>query len=139
MLANRVSAVFFFLFSLAMLFYLIPSQIESVDYGWMKPATLPTIISATLGIVALGQFFFPNGMTNIDLNKVIKTFFLFSIGVFATYMMSQLGFLYIAPILSLSLMLLIGERRVIWLFGGGILVPVGIWFIVIVLLDRALF
>ena len=48
------------------------------------------------------------------------------------------GFLIAAPVLVLVLMLVIGERRPLWLFAGIVLVPLGIWSSIELLLKGSL-
>ncbi len=54
------------------------------------------------------------------------------------YTMSLFGFEYVAPVLALALMLMIGERRPLWLVLGTVVMPLIIWFLVTFALGRAL-
>jgi len=48
------------------------------------------------------------------------------------------GFVYVGPALALAIMLMIGERRPIWLVAGFVAMPALIWFLVVQVLGRAL-
>ena len=52
--------------------------------------------------------------------------------------MSWFGFVYVAPVLALIIMLMIGERRPFWLIAGVAAMPAAIWVLVAVVLERAL-
>ena len=54
------------------------------------------------------------------------------------YMMRLLGFRIAAPLLVMVLMLMVGERRPLWLFTGVVMVPLGIWSSIELLLKRPL-
>ena len=58
--------------------------------------------------------------------------------VIALYSISQFGFIYVAPVLALVLMLMIGERRWYWLGLGCLGMPAVIWLLVVQILDRSL-
>jgi len=51
---------------------------------------------------------------------------------------SNFGFLKVSPVLSLALMLSMGERRWVWLISGAAGVPFAIWLVVVVFLGRLL-
>lgn len=65
------------------------------------------------------------------------TIFMGILGV-ATYAMSQYGYIYVAPLFALLIMLKVGERRPLWLFIGVIVMPALIWVLVTLVLDRGL-
>lgn len=136
--ADRLSGAFFLLFGLAMYFLVIPVYVENVDGGSLSPKTMPAIISIIIavcgGLLVLkptrhqipdARFFGLAGAYAI----------LLAVGIYA---MSWFGFEYIAPILALAIMVMIGERRPVWLLLGAVGMPVAIWFLVTQLLERAL-
>jgi len=62
----------------------------------------------------------------------------FVISLAGLFLMYHLGFLIAAPLLIMFLMLLIGERRPLWLFAGIVLIPLAMWSSVELLLKRPL-
>ena len=54
------------------------------------------------------------------------------------FVMSFFGFVIVAPLLALAIMLLFGERRPLWLALGSLAMPAVIWFLVVQVLGRAL-
>ncbi len=56
----------------------------------------------------------------------------------AIYAMSWFGFVYVAPFFALIIMLMIGERRPLWLALGVVGMPALIWFFVTYILDWVL-
>lgn len=134
---NRISGIFVSLFGIVVLFFVIPNQIEIVDYGWLKPATLPTI--ATIIIILSGALHsvFPKGEVKFTLALALRALMIFSIGVLGVWLMT-LSYLLAAPLLMLVLMWVVGERRWKWLFIGVVLLPAFIWFCVDYLLQRPL-
>ena len=135
---NRLSGLVVALFGLAIVFLLIPNQTEPVDYGWLRPATLPAITAVIIIISGLVQLLFPKGRTDVDVRAGLRVLFFFAIGIADLWLMHTAGFAVAAPLLLLVLMLTLGERRLLWLITGVILLPASIWFIVDYLLNRPL-
>lgn len=138
MSADRVSGLFFMLFGLVMYFGINPNYIETVEGGSIAPSTLPNIISIVLAIA--GAFVALKPTDHQIRNPVLmaKTGLyvtLLSVGIWA---MSWFGFEYVAPVMALAIMWLIGERRPLWLGFGVVVMPTIIWFLVTQLLGRAL-
>lgn len=123
---------------LSMYFWINPKYIESVDGGNLSPDTLPNIISIILALA--GAFVLIRPTNHQVRNPVLmaKTGLyvaLLSAGIWA---MSWFGFEYVAPVLALAIMWLIGERRPLWLCLGVVGMPAIIWFLVTQLLNRTL-
>jgi len=138
MLLNRISATFFIVFALLMLFHFIPTQVEDVDYGWVKPATIPNIVVGFILVLSCIQLFFTRVEPQLQLGVVLRACGFFCLGLLTLWAMSLFGFIYIAPLSALLIMLLIGERRVLWLTIGSAVIPFVIWLIIDVLLNRQL-
>lgn len=138
MTKNRLSGLVVVIFGLLLYFWIIPTQTETVDSGWLRPETLPNITSVIIIIFGLIHFIFPKGSEEFDLAFTGRVGLFFVIGIIGLYLMSIIGFIFAAPILVLVLMLIIGERRPLWLIGGVILLPAAIWFFVDFLLNRPL-
>lgn len=122
-----------------LLFWIIPSQTEIVmDSGWLSPSTLPRITAAILIITGLIHFIFPKGKTEFDVTFSMRMALFFALTSVGIYLMHLIGFVFVAPILILVIMIMIGERRPIWLISGIILLPASIWFCVAFLLNKSL-
>lgn len=137
-IADRVSGLFFMLLGLAMYFWVNPNYIESVEGGNLSPDTLPNTISIILAIS--GAFLVLKPTAHQVRNPVLmaKTGLYVALLVAGIWAMSWFGFEYVAPVLALAIMWLIGERRPLWLGLGVIAMPAIIWFLVTQLLGRAL-
>lgn len=136
--ADRLSGVFFLLFGLGVYFLVIPNQVEAVDGGNLSPKTMPSIVSMIIAICGGLLVFRPTGHQVPNARFFgIAAFYaaLLAVGIYA---MSLFGFEYTAPVLALAIMLVIGERRLLWLSIGAVVMPVAIWFLVTQLLERAL-
>lgn len=121
-----------------LLFLIIPNQTEAVDYGWLKPATLPTITAVIITLAGILHAIFPKGGVELELSSMLRAFLILFIGVLGLCLMKYAGFIVAAPLLMLVLMSVIGERRWQWLLVGIILLPGFIWFCVDYLLKRPL-
>ncbi len=119
-------------------FYLIPSQIETVEYGAIRPKTMPQILSVI--IAAFGIILMLRPADGSDLRQVpwFKSALIVVALTAGLWLIAQFGFVYIATPLALVLMLMMGERRPLWLGLGVFGMPGLIWFAVTVLLERPL-
>lgn len=138
MTIERLSSAIVFFGSIVFCFWVLPQQIEAVDYGRVLPTTVPTIATWTImvcsGIQCLGQ----TEAANLHLYSPVRTLLIFVLIVSSVYLMNFAGFEYCAPVLALSLMLFIGERNWRWLLLGSIIVPLGTWLLVEQMLGRPL-
>ena len=134
---NRISGIFVSLFGIILLFFIIPHQTEAVDYGWLKPATLPLVAAVIITLSGILQCAFPQGKVAFQFTPALRGLLFFSIGVLCLWLMT-LSYMIAAPLLMLVLMLVIGERRWKWLFAGVVLLPTCIWFCIDFLLNRPL-
>lgn len=135
---NRLSGLVVFLFGLLTFFVLIPMQTEAVDYGWLRPATLPSIAAVIIGLSGLVQCVFPTGAADFNLVDGLRVLLYLCIGIAGLWGMHAFGFVVTAPLLMLCTMLIIGERRWLWLCIGCVLLPAFIWFCIEFLLQRPL-
>jgi putative tricarboxylic transport membrane protein len=135
---NRAAGLISVLAGLALLWFIIPAQVEAFDEGWVNPDTLPTFVSYILILAGAVQTVLPGGETAFDLRQSLRTALLLLIVTAAVWLMSRFGFVYVAPGLALVVMLFIGERRPVWLLSGIIAAPALIWLIVEQLLERPL-
>lgn len=137
-LSDRIAGLLIFSLGLFVYAVLIPWQVETVEYGAMHPETMPKIIAVILAISGLVLMVRPGpAITTIHMRWIRMAMFvavLFA-GLFA---LTRFGFIYTAPPLALAIMLMIGERRPLWLSLGTAGMPLLIWFAVAYLLERPL-
>ena len=138
MSADRVSGTFFLLFGLAMYFLVIPEYVEFNDEGNIAPSTMPNIISLVIAFFGGVLVLKPTPHQLQDKLFILKTAGYIAMLAAGIYAMSLFGFQYVGPVLALAIMLMIGERRPLWLGAGVILMPLIIWFLVTHVLGRAL-
>jgi putative tricarboxylic transport membrane protein len=138
MTLNRWSGLFSVAVGMILLFWMIPHHTETVDSGWLKPATLPKIAAGIIIAAGLIHFIFPRGTAQMDLPAAGRALLFFVIAVAGLWLMHLTGFIITAPVLMLVLMLKIGEKRWQWLLTGVIFMPAFIWFCVDFLLKRPL-
>lgn len=136
--ADRASGVFFMLFGLAMYFAVIPTYVEDAQGGTIAPNTLPNIISWVIAIAGAVLAIKPTAQRMRDPRQMAVTSLYVALLAAGIYAMSLFGFEYVAPVMAAAIMLLIGERRPLWLISGIVLMPALIWFVVTNLLGRAL-
>ena len=110
-----------------LLLAVIPAEIETVDYGWVRPGTLPTALAILLVGLGLVQAAVPPRPTELAPRPALRAYGYLALAVLAAWAMRQLGFPWIAPPFVLAVMLLIGERRPLWLGLGAAAVPAAIW------------
>lgn len=125
-------------FSMTFLFLVMPQQVETVSYGRIIPATLPTILLWIIAIAAAVQLIILKDNVGLNSRVVFRAALVLTLMTGSAWLMDLFAFEYIAPILALLLMLFIGERRWYWLLLGGIVIPLGIWLLVEQVLNRAL-
>ncbi|TKB09701.1 tripartite tricarboxylate transporter TctB family protein [Desulforhopalus sp. IMCC35007] len=134
---NRISGILVSLFGIAVLLFVIPGQIEVIDYGWLKPATLPSLAAVIIILSGALHSIFPKGGVDFDPALALRALLIFCIGALGVWLMT-FSYLIAAPLLMLVLMWMVGERRWGWLCIGVILLPGFIWFCVDYLLQRPL-
>ncbi len=139
MTLNRISGLVVAVFGIILLFWIIPRHTEAVDYGWLRPATLPNVTAIVVIISSIIHIIFPSGKAEFDGQLAMRAGLFFMISLAGLFLMHHVGFLIAAPLLVTVLMLLVGERRPLWLATGIVLVPLGIWSTIELLLKRSLF
>ena len=138
MLVNRLSASFVIFLGLSLIYFIFPVEIESLDYGWVRPQTLPNICALLLIIFGIVQFIFPKGKVVLEFEQILWSGVFVLAAFIAVFGFHYLGFIYTAPIFALSIMFLLGEKRILWLLLGVFLVPFIILLTVQELLGRFL-
>jgi putative tricarboxylic transport membrane protein len=138
MTPNRLSGVVVVVFGLILLFWIIPRHTEPVAFGWLRPTTLPNITAVVMVIAGIIHVLFAAGTSEFDARSAARAGLFFVISVAGLFLMRHAGFVLSAPLLVLVLMLMIGERRPLWLLAGVVMVPLGIWSAIELLLRRPL-
>lgn len=137
MLADRLTGAALIALGGLLFLVVIPWQVEAVDYGWLRPRTLPNIIAAILALCGLWMIVWPGAEPVFPAAWGRAALFagMLAAGLWA---ISGFGFMAVAPVLALALMLVAGERRWVWLAAGALGTPGAIWLFVSVLLERPL-
>jgi putative tricarboxylic transport membrane protein len=117
---------------------IVPWQVETVEYGWLRPRTLPYMIAVVLGLCGLALTLRPVGDARPGTVPWARASVFAVVLVAGLALMARVGFVWCAPPLALTLMLLAHERRPVWLVMGAAVMPALIWFAVAVLLERPL-
>jgi putative tricarboxylic transport membrane protein len=128
--ADRASGLGVFVLGLMLYFVVIPEQIETVDEGWMRPNSLPNVLALVLmgcGLLLQLRATAHRIENPREMAMAALYFVVLALGLAA---ISLLGFTYAAPILAAAVMLLMGERRPIWLGLGIFGTPLVIWLVV---------
>lgn len=139
MTVNRASGLFVVLVGLVMVIWVIPCQTETVDYGWLKPATLPSIACMVMILAAGVHALFSRGETvKVHGAETLRAVLFLLVGILGLILMARAGFVIAAPLMVLVMMVMVGERRWKWLLTGVLVLPAFIWFIIEFLLGRPL-
>ncbi|MGJ8585910.1 MAG: tripartite tricarboxylate transporter TctB family protein [Marinosulfonomonas sp.] len=136
--ADRASGAFFLFFGLALYFWVIPTYVEDAAGGSITPKLMPDIYAIILAASGALLILKPTQHQTQDLRYFATTFAYVAVLALGIYATSLFGFEFVAPVLALVIMWMIGERRPLWLISGVILMPALIWFLVTFVLGRAL-
>ncbi len=120
------------------LFLLIPAQTETVSRGALSPGAFPSVAAALILLCGIVQWVRPAGSAIFEPEKMVKAVAVVAACLAATFALDYLGYLFAAPLLVGTVMLLAGERRWFWLGIGVFVFPALIWFIFEILLRRPL-
>ena len=137
-MTDRLCGLFFVLFGLMLFFYLIPTQIETVDYGAIRPKTMPHILAVIIGVFGFILMVKPADGSNLQPMPWGRSSLIVAVLSGGLWLISLFGFIFMAPFLALVLMVIMGERRPLWLGLGVVGMPALIWFAVTILLERPL-
>ena len=138
MVLNRLTGLLVSITGAILLFWITPNHTETGDYDWLQPNTLPDILAIAAMIGGLVQFIAPTGEAKLEIKQTLRVGLLFGMAFGAVLLMEYLGFLVVAPVFALAIMLIIGERRPLWLLTGVILAPAFLWVATVVILKRPL-
>lgn len=136
--ANRWVGAAVAALSVLFMLWVIPNHSSASATGWMRPRTLPTICASVLVLAGLGLLLRPVGAVDLPLRRWLRAGAILAAILLGLLGFAQVGFLATAPLLLVALMLLAGERRPLWIIGGGVLIPGFVWVTVTILLSRPL-
>lgn len=125
-------------FAICLPLWLIPTGVEMDSSAWLEPQVLPMVVAFGVFALGLSLLFQPQSAsaeaTNINWRFVM--FFGYLLG--AIWLLANLGFVYFSSAFVFGLMLIVGERRKLWLLGGTFVVPLVIWLLITQVLERHL-
>lgn len=138
MTADRAAGLVVIGFGLLLYAVVIPWQVETADYGWLRPRTLPRILAVVLVLGGIVLTVWPGGEARPGAARWGWAAAFAAVLILGLFLISQVGFVWVAPGMALAVMLLAGERRPLWLALGTVAMPAAIWFAAAVLLERPL-
>jgi putative tricarboxylic transport membrane protein len=136
--ADRATGLFFFVAGLVCYFMIIPNYVETADSGSLHPDTFPNALSILIAICGVILALKPTNHRVHSVREMAMTAVYFAILCASVYAMTFFGYVFVSPVLALVLMLLIGERRPLWLFSGVVVTPALIWWLIEIVLERGL-
>lgn len=137
-LAERMPGILLACLGLVLYFHLIPGQTEVIEYGWTKPQTIPNVAAWIIAVGGAAIAAVPPPFPKVHVIQFGRGLFFLAIMAAGLALIANLGFIFSAPVLALTIMLLVGERRLSWLVGGSVIMPFVIWLMVEILLGRNL-
>ncbi len=138
MIANRLSGVATALFGIALYALVIPYGTETVDGGLMTPQTLPNIAALIIAATGVAQAASPSGAVDLAPSRMARAALYAALAAAAVWALGYLDFRIVAPVYVLTQMLMVGERRPVPLALGAIALPLAIWAVIVLALDRPL-
>ena len=137
-LSDRLTGLAFVAVAALLFWVIIPWQTETVDQGWLTPDLLPSVMAVVIGLCGVALAVLPGAMPDFPLIPTLIAGIYAAILFAGLVLMNFVGFVWSAPILALAIMLVMGERRILWLALGAAGMPAAIWYCVAVLLERPL-
>ncbi|WP_323035910.1 tripartite tricarboxylate transporter TctB family protein [Pararhodobacter sp.] len=138
MSAERLFTAILVFLGAGFLFLVLPHQVETVSYGRVVPATVPTVALWVIFVAGVVQFVTSQEFIGLHLLNSLRAIAVVAIFVAAVWLMERFGFEYFAPVFALAIMLFMGERRWYWLLFAGVAMPLGVWVLVENVLNRVL-
>ncbi|MWB78698.1 hypothetical protein GLS40_11725 [Pseudooceanicola sp. 216_PA32_1] len=136
---DRISGTLVALGGLWLLAYGIDAHIEVHGYESPSPQLFPRLGAWILLIFGLAQVVLTRTTSELPGKRVLGRYALVSaMLVGMVWLMEHFGFVIGAMAMTGTLMLVVYERRPLWLLVAVIAVPVSLWFIFEILLERPL-
>lgn len=137
--ADRIQGIVVLGFGCALLLWLVPAHVTSMPGDPLDPSLFPRIAGWIIAVLGLAQIVFAKSDAPVPSMGEVFGFACF-IGalVVAALLLPELGFLPVACGLMIASLLLLRERRPIWMALTLLGVPLFVWFLFAVLLSRSL-
>lgn len=135
---NRILGGCVFGAAVLMIWLVIPAQTRTVSYGSTTPALFPTLGAMLCGLGGLWLVLGRGVGPSRSAGSVVAAGGIGLLALIALIALFKIGFLTVAPVIVLTLMLLAGQRRPLWLILGGLVAPFVIWAVFALLLERNL-
>lgn len=118
--------------------FVIPAQTQPVHYGATTPSLFPSIGAALVGIGGLWLILLPDRTRTVDLRPLARNAGVAALASLGFAGIQWIGYLWTAPVLTIVLTLMVGQRRPLWLSLGGVAAPVALWALFALVLQRPL-
>jgi hypothetical protein len=135
---DRIVGLTLTILGLLLLFVIFPIAIEDIEGGSIQPNTLPNALAGLFAVCGLILALRPGQLSKREPQELVMVVLYLAVIAAGLFVMSFFGFVIVAPLLALAIMLLFGERRPLWLALGSLAMPAVIWFLVVQVLGRAL-
>ena len=135
---DRIVGLTLTILGLLLLFVIFPIAIEDIEGGSIQPNTLPNALAGLLAVCGLILALRPGQLSKREPQELVMVVLYLAVIAAGLFVMSFFGFVIVAPLLALAIMLLFGERRPLWLALGSLGMPAAIWFLVVQVLERSL-
>lgn len=121
---------------LALAMVVVPAQTLQLGRAVMQPAALPAACGYAIALCGLVIALRPTPDGGAAF--IVPVAGALTLALISYLGMRVLGYVFMAPVLVLLLMLYMGERRLLWLGVGAGIVPMAIWVCFVFLLGRQL-
>jgi putative tricarboxylic transport membrane protein len=138
MTAERIFTAVLVCLGFGFLFIILPSQVETVDFGRVVPSTVPSIALWIIVIAGIIQFFTSTERIELHMHNSLRVIAFIAMFIAVVWLMEKFGFEYFAPVFAVCIMLFMGERRWYWLSFASLAMPLSIWLLVENVLNRVL-
>ncbi|SIT12438.1 tripartite tricarboxylate transporter TctB family protein [Paracoccus saliphilus] len=135
---DRVLGIVLLLVSTVLLWVVVPSQTSAVSYGSTSPSLFPSLGVSAIGLGGLWLLIAPTLHRLPDLRVPAGAIAVALFGVAGFLAIQAIGYVWMAPVFTLTLMLIAGQRDPKWLLFGGVASPLGIWALFVLVLERSL-
>ncbi len=136
--SDRITGLLLLVLGVALLLGIIPAQTEAVDTGWMRPQSLPNAMAVVVALCGGWLAMRPAEHFSTQGATAARAALMLGILLAGVWFIDRFGFGLVSPVLALVIMVLMGERRWLWLGLGAVAMPAAIAFAVTVLLERPL-
>lgn len=136
---DRVAGLLFVAFGLLLYFLVIPVQTEPAEANaFVAPATVPNGIAWLLVVLGVWLFIKPTVVTTEAWKNLPRAVLFLAVITGGVALMEWFGFVIVAPVLGITLVWLMGERRPVWIGLAVLVMPALIWLLIVPVLDRVL-